>query len=132
MVISKDLTGSIGIFVGFSTLQEYGVDKVFVLENENTDSSQRNIVYLVHGEKAGLVQAVAGQSNRFRNIIRKHGNYKRLRRLVLLLFAISQIPKLNLNYWQRSHICPSRCSYDRRILVNADIALLRTNQEAAA
>lgn len=38
------------------------MDKVFVLENGNTDSSQRNIVYLVHGEKAVHVQAVAGMS----------------------------------------------------------------------
>lgn len=54
------MTGPVGLIVKFSTLQEYGVDKVFVLENGNTDSSQRNIVYLVHGEKAVHVQAVAG------------------------------------------------------------------------
>jgi vacuolar protein sorting-associated protein 33A len=59
-VIGRGLTGPIGLIVKFSTLQEYGVDKVFVLENGNTDSSQRNIVYLVHGEKAVHVQAVAG------------------------------------------------------------------------
>ena len=61
-MIGRDLTGPIGLIVKFSTLQEYGVDKVFVLENGNTDSSQRNIVYLVHGEKAVHVQAVAGMS----------------------------------------------------------------------
>jgi hypothetical protein len=60
LVISNSLTGPIGLFVRFSTLQEYGVDKVFVLENGNTDSSQRNIVFLVHGEKAPQVQATAG------------------------------------------------------------------------
>jgi len=54
------LTGPVGLIVKFSTLQEYGVDKVFVLENGNTDSSQRNIIYLVHGEKAVHVQTVAG------------------------------------------------------------------------
>ena len=43
-------------------LQDYGVDKVFVLENGNTDSSQRNIVYLVHGESVTLVQAAAGMT----------------------------------------------------------------------
>ena len=59
-MISKSLTGPIGLFVRFSTLQEYGVDKVFVLENGNTDSSQRNIVYLIQGEKAAHVQATAG------------------------------------------------------------------------
>lgn len=62
MVIGKDLTGPLGLFVQFSALKEYGVDKVFELENGNTDSSQRNIVYLVHGEKASKVQAVAGSS----------------------------------------------------------------------
>ena len=61
-MLSKALTGPLGLFVGFGTLKDYGVDKVFELENDNTDSSQRNIVYLVHGEKAGPVQAVAGKS----------------------------------------------------------------------
>lgn len=61
-MLSKDLTGPLGLFVSFATLKEYGVDKVFELENNNTDSSQRNVVYLVHGEKANTVQAVAGAS----------------------------------------------------------------------
>lgn len=65
LVISKSLTGPIGLFVRFSTLQEYGVDKVFVLENGNTDSSQRNIVYLIQGEKAAHVQATAGVYSSF-------------------------------------------------------------------
>ena len=56
------MTGPLGLLVGFATLKDYGVDKVFELERDNTDSSQRNIVYLVHGEKAGPVQAVAGES----------------------------------------------------------------------
>ncbi|ETN36992.1 uncharacterized protein HMPREF1541_07980 [Cyphellophora europaea CBS 101466] len=64
LVLSKSLTGPLGLFVGFATLKDYGVDKVFELENDNTDSSQRNIVYLVHGEKAGPVQAVAEQIKR--------------------------------------------------------------------
>jgi hypothetical protein len=54
------LTGPINLFVNFPTLKDYGVEKLFVLENENIDSSQRNIAYLVHGEKASQVQAVAG------------------------------------------------------------------------
>lgn len=62
LVLSKSLTGPLGLLVGFATLKDYGVDKVFELERDNTDSSQRNIVYLVHGEKAGPVQAVAGES----------------------------------------------------------------------
>lgn len=49
--------------VGFSTLKEYGVEKVFVLENGNTDSTQRNIVYIVNGEKPITVKAVAGMSD---------------------------------------------------------------------
>jgi hypothetical protein len=65
LVISKSLTGPIGLFVRFSTLQEYGVDKVFVLENGNTDSSQRNIVYLIQGEKAAQVQTTAGVYSSF-------------------------------------------------------------------
>jgi hypothetical protein len=61
LVIGRDLTGLLSLFIQFPTLKDYGVDKVFELENGNTDSSQRNIVYLVHGEKAPLVQAVAGK-----------------------------------------------------------------------
>lgn len=61
MVFSQGLPAIIGLFVGFSTLKEYGVEKVFVLENGNTDSSQRNIVYIVNGEKASTVKAVAGE-----------------------------------------------------------------------
>ncbi|KAL2436727.1 Vacuolar protein sorting-associated protein 33A [Exophiala dermatitidis] len=61
LVIGKDLTGALGLFVQFTQLKEYGVDKVFELENGNTDSSQRNIVYLVHGEKPILIQSVAEQ-----------------------------------------------------------------------
>ncbi|KAI1618505.1 lysine-specific histone demethylase 1 [Exophiala viscosa] len=70
LVIGKDLTGLLSLFVQFPTLKEYGVDKVFELENGNTDSSQRNIVYLVHGEKANLVQAVAEQIKK----IQKNGS----------------------------------------------------------
>ena len=47
----------------FTTLKEYGVEKLFVLENGNTDSSQRNIVYLIHGEKVPHVQATAGMQS---------------------------------------------------------------------
>ena len=60
LVISKALTGPINLFVNFPTLKDYGVDKLFVLENGNTDSSQRNIIYLVNGEKASQVQATTG------------------------------------------------------------------------
>jgi hypothetical protein len=60
LVISQDLAGPVGLFVKFSLLQEYGVDRVFLLENANVDSSQRNVVYLVHAEKTRQVRAVAG------------------------------------------------------------------------
>lgn len=60
--MSQDLAGPIGLFVKFSTLQEYGVDRVFLLENANVDSSQRNVVFLVHAEKPRQVRTVAGMS----------------------------------------------------------------------
>ena len=63
LVIEKSLAGTIGLFVKFSTLQEYGVDKVFFLENHNVDASQRNIVFLVRGENAKKVRTVAGKSS---------------------------------------------------------------------
>lgn len=43
-------------------LQDYGVDRVFLLENGNLDSSQRNVVFLVHAEKVNQVAQVAGKS----------------------------------------------------------------------
>jgi hypothetical protein len=60
LVIEKALAGTIGLFVKFSTLQEYGVDKVFFLENHNVDASQRNVVFLVRGENAKKTRTVAG------------------------------------------------------------------------
>jgi hypothetical protein len=60
LVISKDLAGPVGLFVKFSVLQDYGVDRVFLLENGNLDSSQRNVVFLVHAEKVNQVAQVAG------------------------------------------------------------------------
>ncbi|KAK4897808.1 Vacuolar protein-sorting-associated protein 33 [Elasticomyces elasticus] len=61
LVIEKSLASIIGLFVKFSTLQEYGVDKLFFLENHNVDSSQRNIVFLARGENARVVRTVAEQ-----------------------------------------------------------------------
>lgn len=65
LVISKDLAGPVGLFVKFSVLQEYGVDRVFLLENSNVDSSQRNVVFLIHAEKTHQVQKTAGMLNCF-------------------------------------------------------------------
>ncbi|KAI9879951.1 MAG: hypothetical protein M1830_006259 [Pleopsidium flavum] len=64
LVIENALAGPIGVFVKFSILQEYGVDRVFLLENGNVDSSQRNVVFLVRGEKASHAQAIADQIKR--------------------------------------------------------------------
>ncbi|KAF2855477.1 vacuolar sorting protein-like protein [Plenodomus tracheiphilus IPT5] len=66
LVLEKTLAGPLNLLVKFSTLQEYGVDKPFFLENDNVDSSQRNIVFLVRGEKANTVMAVANQIKRMR------------------------------------------------------------------
>ena len=60
LVIEKSLAGPIGIFVKFSTLQDHGVDKVFFLENDNVDVSQKNVIFLARGEKANQPLAVAG------------------------------------------------------------------------
>ncbi|KAI5289111.1 hypothetical protein KEM55_008900, partial [Ascosphaera atra] len=59
LVISKDLAGPVGVIVKFSTLQEYGVDRVFLLENANVDSSQKNVVFLVRAEKAAQIKQTA-------------------------------------------------------------------------
>lgn len=65
-MLEKALAGPLNLLVKFSTLQEYGVDKPFFLENDNVDFSQRNIVFLVRGEKAKTVTAVANQIKRIR------------------------------------------------------------------
>ena len=64
MVIEKSLAGPVGVFVKFSTLQEYGVDKVFFLENDNVDASQRNVIFLARGDKAMQTIAIAGMFGR--------------------------------------------------------------------
>ncbi|KAF2442171.1 Sec1-like protein [Karstenula rhodostoma CBS 690.94] len=66
LVLEKALAGSVNLLVKSSTLQEYGVDKFFFLENDNVNSSQRNVVFLVRGEKAKTVMAVANQIKRLR------------------------------------------------------------------
>ena len=61
LVIEQSLAGPVGLFVKFSTLQEYGVDKLFFLENGNVDSSQRNVVFVAHSEKSAQVFRIAGK-----------------------------------------------------------------------
>jgi hypothetical protein len=63
LVLERSLAGPIGIFVKFSTLQDYGVDKVFFLENGNADVSQRNVVFIARGESARHAQSIAGMMN---------------------------------------------------------------------
>ncbi|KAF4232016.1 hypothetical protein CNMCM8980_010593 [Aspergillus fumigatiaffinis] len=70
LVISQNLAGPVGIFVKFSQLQEYGVDRVFLLENANVDSSQRNVIFLIHAEKMRQVQTAAEQIKR----LQQNGN----------------------------------------------------------
>lgn len=64
LVLEKSLAGPIGLFVKFSTLQDYGVDKVFFLENGNADVSQRNVVFLARGESAKQAQSIANHIKR--------------------------------------------------------------------
>ena len=62
LVLERGLAGPINLFVKFSTLQEYGVDKLFFLENGNADVSQRNVVFVARGESARHAQSIAGMS----------------------------------------------------------------------
>ncbi|KAG8527012.1 uncharacterized protein KY384_008441 [Bacidia gigantensis] len=64
LVIEKSLADTIGVFVRFSTLQDHGVDKLFLLENKNVDTSQKNVIFLASGEKAANVIAIAEQIQR--------------------------------------------------------------------
>ncbi|KAF2835481.1 vacuolar sorting protein-like protein [Patellaria atrata CBS 101060] len=66
LVIERSLAGPVGLFVKFSTLQEYGVDRVFFLENDNVDASQKNIIFLARAEQAKQVISVAEQIKRLR------------------------------------------------------------------
>lgn len=64
-MVETALLGPIGLFVKFSTLQDYGVDKVFSLETKSADVSQRNVVFIARGECAKHAQSIAGTLNRF-------------------------------------------------------------------
>jgi hypothetical protein len=60
-VLQKSLAGPLNNFAKFSTLQDYGVDKVFWLETGNVDSSQKNVVFLSRGTAKNAL-AIAGMS----------------------------------------------------------------------
>ncbi|OAA54735.1 vacuolar sorting protein [Niveomyces insectorum RCEF 264] len=64
LVLEKSLAGPIGIVAKVSTLQDYGVDKFFFLENGNADTSQRNVVFVARGECGRHAQAIADQIRR--------------------------------------------------------------------
>lgn len=61
MVLERSLAGPIGSFVKFSNLQDYGVDKIFFLDNDNADASQRNVVFIARGENTKNVGLITGR-----------------------------------------------------------------------
>lgn len=64
MVLDRSLVGPIGTIAKVSTLQEYGVDKFFVLENDNADASQRNVIFIARGECGRHAETIAAQIKR--------------------------------------------------------------------
>ncbi|KAM7194289.1 Sec1-like protein [Naviculisporaceae sp. PSN 640] len=64
LVIEKNLAGPLGVIVKASTLRDYGVDNFFFLENDNTDTSQRNVVFIARGECGRHAHAIADQIRR--------------------------------------------------------------------
>lgn len=64
LVFDRSLVGPVGTIVKVTTLQEYGVDKFFILENNNVDSSQHNVVFVARGECGRHAEAIAGQIKR--------------------------------------------------------------------
>jgi hypothetical protein len=61
LVLEKSLAGPLGIIVKASTLRDYGVDNFFFLENNNADTSQRNVVFIARGECGRHARAIAGE-----------------------------------------------------------------------
>ncbi|CAI0650728.1 unnamed protein product [Colletotrichum noveboracense] len=64
LILERSLAGPIGTIVKVATLQEYGVDKFFFLENQNADTSQRNVIFIARGECARHAQTIAEQIRR--------------------------------------------------------------------
>ncbi|KAM0559677.1 hypothetical protein ACHAPJ_004201 [Fusarium lateritium] len=64
VVLDKSLVGPIGTIVKVAVLQEYGVDKFFILENDNADTSQRNVIFIARGECGRHAEAIAAQIKR--------------------------------------------------------------------
>ncbi|KAL6869574.1 Vacuolar protein-sorting-associated protein 33 [Amphichorda felina] len=68
VVLDRSLVGPIGTVVKVSTLQEYGVDKFFILENDNADTTQRNVVFIARGESGRHAAAIADQIKRIQRV----------------------------------------------------------------
>ncbi|KAG5745615.1 hypothetical protein H9Q70_011688 [Fusarium xylarioides] len=64
VILDQSLVGPIGTIVKVAVLQEYGVDKFFILENDNADTSQRNVVFISRGECGRHAEAIAAQIKR--------------------------------------------------------------------
>lgn len=60
-MLEKSLVGPVELLVTIATLREHGVDRIFFLENDNADSSQKNVLFLARGEKPKQAQMVAGK-----------------------------------------------------------------------
>ncbi|KAL3964316.1 hypothetical protein ACCO45_001320 [Purpureocillium lilacinum] len=64
LVFDRSLVGPIGTIVKVATLKEYGVDKFFILENNNVDTSQHNVVFVARGEVGRHAETIANQIKR--------------------------------------------------------------------
>ena len=60
VVIERSLAGPIGLIVKVPTFRDYGVEKFFLLENKNVNTSQRNVVFIARGECGRNAQTIAG------------------------------------------------------------------------
>ncbi len=62
LVFDRSLVGPIGTIVKVATLKEYGVDKFFILENNNVDTSQHNVVFVARGEVGRHAETIASMT----------------------------------------------------------------------
>ncbi|KAJ2907058.1 hypothetical protein MKZ38_008626 [Zalerion maritima] len=61
VVIERSLAGPIGLIVKVPTFRDYGIEKFFLLENNNVNTSQRNVVFIGSGECGRNAQTIAGR-----------------------------------------------------------------------
>lgn len=69
VVLDRSLVGPIGTVVKVATLQEYGVQKFFILENDNVDASQRNVVFIARGECGRHAETIARTNTNMSSLI---------------------------------------------------------------